>query len=70
MMKLEHGTLVRVCSPASYTDKKRVTDHGNLWLYIRTVDDGGDGLHECKSLATGEEYPWYTHEFEVPDAEA
>ena len=72
MMELKYGTLVRVCNPMNNEEIVVVEEEGYLWTYIQWVRHSeviGEGLHLCKSLATGCEHYWYTHEFEVADGD-
>ena len=62
---MKHGTLVRVHNPRSEGDREIVAENGELWLY--DMGESDPVLHYCKALATGIEYYWYTHEFEVHD---
>lgn len=71
MQKLEHGTLVRVHNAAFSGEEHIVKEHGDLWLYLLSMEKYGGALDLSffKSLATGFEHTWYESEFEVPDAE-
>ena len=69
MVKLERGTLVRVHNAAFSGEQRLVEQHGDLWLYLQSMQKygGSPDLSFFKSIATGYEHAWYDHEIEVHD---
>lgn len=70
-MEIKHGTLVRVHNAAFSGDKYMVEQHGDLWLYLHSMEKygGTSNLAFFKSVVTGYEHAWYDEEIEVPDDE-
>lgn len=66
---MERGTLVRVHNAAFSGEEHLVAEHGELWLYLLSMQQygGTPDLHFFKSVVTGYEHAWYDDEIEVPD---
>ena len=56
---LVRGKLVTV-QPLEYKYKAVVEKHGKLWMV--TGDIMADGFVWCRSLATGFDFDWHTHD--------
>ena len=70
---MQPGTLVRVKEKHLHNkqDRQTLQDHGYLWLYIHDVpgyeEKEEDILRWYRSVATGEEEPWFDFELEGAD---
>ena len=61
---MTRGKLIRVTAGGW----KTITDkHGSLWVVSRQHRD--TGAYECKSIATGFTFPWFSDQIEIAEEE-